>query len=223
MCYSSMEDESLKKLAKFSPDAEVRMNALNELQRRQLRHLSETKIPLRITRALEMEILRSGDPALAETAGLIRQLREQRRTELQSGLFTQRTRLVKAERALVARETKKALEEKRIASNKVIDTTRKRLLTQKHDVRRETPLEGDDLERGGLEDALAGPSPTPSQVVMADERWQRLIEGLPPGHRRVLELLRDGHTHLDIARTLGVHPKLIQRLVARLREQAEEP
>jgi putative SOS response-associated peptidase YedK len=114
-----MEDESLKKLARLSPDAQVRVNALNELQRRQLRHMSETKIPLRITRALEMEILRSGDPALAETAELIRQLREQRRTELQSGLFTQRTRLVKAERALAAKETKKALAEKRIASNKV--------------------------------------------------------------------------------------------------------
>jgi len=48
-----------------------------------------------------------------------------------------------------------------------------------------------------------------------------MLERLPPGHRRMLELLRDGYSHGEIAQVLNVTPKAIQRFVAELREQVE--
>jgi putative SOS response-associated peptidase YedK len=123
MCFASMEDESLRKLAHHSDNARVRTEAMNELLRRQREKFNHTKInPFprpKFTKAMEDSFIRSADPALAETAALFVELREERRQELEAGLFKQRTRLVKAERALAEKETKKAADEKRIATDKV--------------------------------------------------------------------------------------------------------
>jgi DNA-binding NarL/FixJ family response regulator len=67
---------------------------------------------------------------------------------------------------------------------------------------------------------LPDPIHTPSKYVMADERWQRLTRNLPPAHLRVLELLREGHTNIEIADRLGIDRKAIQRIIDRLREIA---
>jgi len=107
----------------------------------------------------------------------------------------------------------------RTASNKVIEVARKRLGTAKYDLKREQSLDrnlGDDTP---LADVVPGPSPTPSQVAIADERWEILLQGQPTHHRRILELLREGHTHDEIAAAVHVHPKTIQRLVQLLRRK----
>jgi RNA polymerase sigma factor (sigma-70 family) len=105
----------------------------------------------------------------------------------------------------------------RIAYNKVVRTTRQRLGTEKHDMRREQSLDSPGRNEAPLATTLPGASHTPSQYVMADERWEKIIQGLPPGHVRVLELLRDGHSHVEIIDDLGVPRKVIQRLLHRLR------
>jgi RNA polymerase sigma factor (sigma-70 family) len=106
----------------------------------------------------------------------------------------------------------------RIAYNKVAGTTRQRLGgTQRHDMRREASL---DAPMGGdqpLGATLPGRTHTPSQYMIANERWAKIIDGLPAGHVRVLELLRDGYSHVEIKHDLGIHPKVIQRLLHRLR------
>lgn len=101
-----------------------------------------------------------------------------------------------------------------VAYNKVVEKARQRLGTLRYDLNREVPLPSPD-------DQLPAPTPTPSQHAQADERWQGLVEGLPPGHRRMLELLRDGHTHEEIAAHLRVDPKTIYRLVKRLEKRLE--
>jgi len=110
----------------------------------------------------------------------------------------------------------------RMASNKVIDAGRERQLAPGPGAR-ETSLDwaADGQDRKRLSDELVGPTPTPSQVVMADERWEQLVARMPAGHRRVLELLRDGYSHGEISRDLGLHPKVLQRLLAKLREYTE--
>ncbi len=65
-------------------------------------------------------------------------------------------------------------------------------------------------------DEVPARQPTPSQVAAAEERWDRLVAGLTPEHRRVLNLLRQGHSHAEIARELRLSTKLIQRLLRRL-------
>ena len=118
MCYSAMENSELRWLSRHGDSEEVRLAAFNELLRRQS-FPNDTKITLRFSKALESFFLRSTDPVYAETAGLVERRREMRRSELESGLFRQRTRLVKAERSLKSKPTAKALEEQRIASDKV--------------------------------------------------------------------------------------------------------
>jgi RNA polymerase sigma factor (sigma-70 family) len=96
-----------------------------------------------------------------------------------------------------------------VAYNKVVEVFRHRVQTQKRDVAREVPL--DDLSR---EQPVR--QPTPSQEAIANEAWQQLLDGLPPQGRRALELLRQGHTHQEVARLVRLHPKMIQRILHRL-------
>jgi DNA-directed RNA polymerase specialized sigma24 family protein len=100
----------------------------------------------------------------------------------------------------------------RMAYNKVVDVARRRFGTLKANVNREQPLawEADRPEEVPVQQA------TPSQEVMAEERWQLLIANLEPPYRQALEMLRLGHTHNEVAEQTGLHPKLLQRWLQRL-------
>src|SRR5262249_5377435 len=110
----------------------------------------------------------------------------------------------------------------RVAYNKVVDAARKRFGTpgcsrpqvQSLD---EPPGPGTDVP---LVNDLPAPNNTPSQLVMADERWHKLTSNLPPGHVRILELLQAGYTQAEIADRLECDPKMIRRLLGRLSEIA---
>ena len=104
----------------------------------------------------------------------------------------------------------------RMAYNKVVDVTRRRFGTVKHNINSELPFE----EASSVSaKQVAVRQPTPSQEVMAEERWEQLLEGLTPPLRRVLELLRQGYTHKKIAQEVGLHPKMIQRFLRQLAER----
>ncbi|MBY0458969.1 MAG: hypothetical protein K2V38_16655, partial [Gemmataceae bacterium] len=65
--------------------------------------------------------------------------------------------------------------------------------TQKVGLARQSPLPDDGQ--------LTARQPTPSEVVLADDEWERLTAGLPDRERKMLQMLRDGHTHADTAAT----------------------
>ena len=113
-----------------------------------------------------------------------------------------------------------------IAANKVIEAYRHQVLTLKNDVGREMPigqLPAGDLPAGPAPVSAepAGREPSPSQVAIAEERWELLLRDQPPLRRRVLELIRQGHSLGEAAEQTGVHPKAIQRLLRKLSEGAE--
>ena len=103
----------------------------------------------------------------------------------------------------------------RVARNKVVEVFRKRFATTKHDITREVPYppEGEDSRNG-----VPGPGPTPSQAAMAGERWADLVRRLPEGHRVVLERLREGHTHEEVAALLSINVRTVERIVRRLKD-----
>jgi DNA-directed RNA polymerase specialized sigma24 family protein len=111
----------------------------------------------------------------------------------------------------------------RMACFKVMETTRQRLRHRRSV--RASSLDAPGPEHGRpVGESLVAPTPTPSQIVMAAECWQGLVRGLPPGHRRILELLRDGYTTADIVRQLpAINRKLIARLLDRLRRHQGVP
>ena len=53
--------------------------------------------------------------------------------------------------------------------------------------------------------------PTPSQVAIANEQWERMNDGQPDRFRLMLELLREGYNYQEVAERTGLHPKAIQR------------
>ena len=103
----------------------------------------------------------------------------------------------------------------RVARNKVVEVFRRRFTTRKSNITREEsyPAEGED-SRGGV----PGREATPSQLAVAGERWADLMRRLPEGHRVVLERLREGHTHEEVAAMLDVNVRTVERIVRRLKD-----
>src|SRR5262245_15149672 len=99
-----------------------------------------------------------------------------------------------------------------MARNKVIETGRQRLHTLKHAAVAQRPW---TLE---VDRAAVGREPTPSQAAMAEERWDKIRSPLPPLQQEMLDMLRQGYTHREIAHRYNIHPKVIQRLLRCLTE-----
>jgi RNA polymerase sigma-70 factor (ECF subfamily) len=60
------------------------------------------------------------------------------------------------------------------------------------------------------------PQPRPSEVVQADELWERLLRHCPPAHREVLRLRRLGLTLDEIAVRTGLHEGSVRRVLRQL-------
>src|SRR5262249_26987924 len=103
----------------------------------------------------------------------------------------------------------------KMASNKVAGVARRRG-TLKNDAGREQPLS----DRGAADPPAA--TPTPSQIVGAEDEWQAMLSGRPLAHQRILTLLRQGMSHAEIAVRLGTNERTIRRLVRRI-EQGRGP
>jgi RNA polymerase sigma-70 factor (ECF subfamily) len=100
----------------------------------------------------------------------------------------------------------------RLAANKVIDATRQRLQSQKFNVNREQYLE----ETPGAASALIARQPTPSEVAMGREEWERLLESQPPVYRCILGLLHDGKSPAAAAAELRVSERTVRRVAGRV-------
>jgi RNA polymerase sigma factor (sigma-70 family) len=70
--------------------------------------------------------------------------------------------------------------------------------------------------------AIVGSEPTPSQWVMADERWDSIASSLPEAHVRVVECVRQGYTQQEIATMTGISVRVISRIVQHVRRKCEE-
>jgi RNA polymerase sigma-70 factor (ECF subfamily) len=97
----------------------------------------------------------------------------------------------------------------------LVKVTRHRLIDRRrrHDTARarEQPLEGNDL------DGLVGSrEPRPSEVVQADDLWERMLALCPPAHHELLRLRRQGLPLAEIAARTGLHEGSIRRILRQL-------
>ena len=104
-----------------------------------------------------------------------------------------------------------------MARNKVLMAVRQRRQIQKYNVDREQSLDGSAaFEARGV----AGQDPTPSQLAVAQEKWDQLLKGHPPRYQRILMLLRLGHTQVQISQQLGVSERMVRRVIRKLLPEA---
>jgi DNA-directed RNA polymerase specialized sigma24 family protein len=105
----------------------------------------------------------------------------------------------------------------KVAQHKVIEAVRQRLRADKYNVNRELPLE-ECVE--GEEGILAAQQPTPSEIVMDREAWDRLLEGQPPVFRRIFVLLREGRSPAAIAREMRISLKTVRLVIGKVLPRA---
>ena len=122
--YSAMVEQDLKSLARRF-NAQVDYAGFGEMMRRR----ADGEV-INIEKALEANFYKPESDAEANIKKHIDRYHEQVGKELETALFAKKKRLADAERSLATKETKKALEDKRIASNK-IDWHLKKLSTLK--------------------------------------------------------------------------------------------
>lgn len=99
-----------------------------------------------------------------------------------------------------------------LATNKVCSAARHDLQAKKRDLNRVHSLDG---SAAAVVNYLTGHDPTPSQVVLAQEQWDRLLRGQPPQDQCILHLLRRGFTAEQIAGELRLNEKTVRRVVDR--------
>jgi RNA polymerase sigma factor (sigma-70 family) len=100
----------------------------------------------------------------------------------------------------------------RMARNKVLEENQRRLGTEKHDIRRVISLDDSCVDEGDLVDHR----PRPSQVAVARERWNRLVEEQPQRYREVIRMRFMGLSFMEIARRLDLDERSVRKIVERL-------
>jgi RNA polymerase sigma-70 factor (ECF subfamily) len=58
--------------------------------------------------------------------------------------------------------------------------------------------------------------PRPSEIVRANDLWERLLALCPPEHHEVLRFKRDGLSVVDIAARVGLHEDSVRRILRQL-------
>jgi RNA polymerase sigma factor (sigma-70 family) len=95
----------------------------------------------------------------------------------------------------------------------------RRQLSQKRDIGRNRPIDGD---RGDRE--LPSSDPTPSQVAVVNESWERILAGLADEQEReVIRLKREGYSNEEITNKTGWHIRKVQRFLSELRDSSLPP
>jgi RNA polymerase sigma factor (sigma-70 family) len=98
------------------------------------------------------------------------------------------------------------------AEQKVVDGHRHGH-AQKRDLGRDRALASGDLEHW----EPAAISPTASQVAVASEEEEKLLDGQSGEHRQILELKLQGLSNSEVAKTIGWHIRKIERFLHGLR------
>ena len=113
MCYSAMVEQDLKSLGRLFK-ARIDYPTFEALFQSRV-----TDDAVKIPKALEANFYQPATPAEKRIKDAIEEYRKRVTKEWEAELFAQKTRLADAERKLKVKETKKALEDRRIATNKV--------------------------------------------------------------------------------------------------------
>lgn len=104
-----------------------------------------------------------------------------------------------------------------VARNKVIDESKHRMATKKHDLTR--------VQHVAWDSSLAPAdrrTPSPSEVAIAEDVLFRLVGGTAGVHRQILQLRLAGRSSQEIAEITGLHERAVRRAIAKLADLVED-
>lgn len=99
-----------------------------------------------------------------------------------------------------------------VARNKVVEGVRKYQQTQKNNMSREVSLFDSRAPLSIAERRIK----SPSQVAIAKERFERMMDGLSRRNQRILCLRIAGTSYVQIAAELGLHERTVRKVIERL-------
>jgi DNA-directed RNA polymerase specialized sigma24 family protein len=103
----------------------------------------------------------------------------------------------------------------RVAENKVLAANRKFLDYRRRSLKREVSLAGIPDEQ-----IPAAPRCSPAVAALANDEWESLLKDRPLVYRKILEKLRQGFTHCEIATALQINERFVRRVLVKI--QAEK-
>jgi RNA polymerase sigma factor (sigma-70 family) len=106
-----------------------------------------------------------------------------------------------------------------MARNKVGMETRRRLISKKYNVNRESSL---SVESQNSRDEIPALCPTPLEFAIAKDRWNQLLSHSPNHYKEIVQLRLQGRTCQDIADTLQLDESTVRRFLKRLQQETAE-
>lgn len=105
-----------------------------------------------------------------------------------------------------------------MARNKVVCEVRRRMQYLRYNVIQEQPLDDSVLPAP----TAIGNQPSPSQVAVAREKWERLLTTSPPIWREILEMRYRGAKYDEIALKVGMHERSVRKIIDQMLEQLQD-
>jgi RNA polymerase sigma factor (sigma-70 family) len=97
-----------------------------------------------------------------------------------------------------------------MARNKVGMEIRRRLMSEKYNIRRELPF---DVLR---DEELWSHDPPPMDVAVAQERWENMLKKQPSHYRKIIQLRLQGYTFQDIGKAVHLDERSVRRFLQKL-------
>jgi RNA polymerase sigma factor (sigma-70 family) len=100
----------------------------------------------------------------------------------------------------------------KVAQNKVLQANRKYLDYQGKNLKREIPLDtmSEQEEPAVKESGVC-------ELMIKHEQWERLLRGKSKLHRAIINLIRRGFTHREVADKLQINENYVRRWLAKLK------
>jgi RNA polymerase sigma-70 factor (ECF subfamily) len=105
-----------------------------------------------------------------------------------------------------------------MAKNKLAHEHRRRLQTQKHDLRREQQVD----EQFQITEQPSSNIPRPSQVAQVRELWHLLLANQSEQNQQIAKLRMTGMTFEEIGTQLGINERTARRVIERLSREADK-
>ncbi len=95
---------------------------------------------------------------------------------------------------------------------KVFDEARRRLVTRKHNLNRELPLDDSEVDS----DPRIAIGPTPDEVAMAREAWNEMLSAENSRHQEIVRLRFAGASYPEIAAKLDINERTARKVIDRI-------